>query len=286
MITFSELGRHGRLGNQLFQLGLLISVGNKCGYDIFLPDNLNDRAHHGQKCLLKYFKLPSVKFGTISTNRTYHEKALYKYDEDVFKVDDYTNFFGHFENINYYKDIRNLLQKEFEVRDPITSKVTDIINKHSNPVVSLHVRRGDNTDGTNPGSSAILNDTRENSVLINYYRQALKEIPSNSTIYLFTGGARNQLTPSGREFRNEHDYDWCKKFFDDDRIIFAEDFNTIETFCFFTRCNYNIMSFASTFCWWGAFLNKNNNVIAPKQYHPVQKYPTKDDIYLDNWLNL
>lgn len=278
MITFSSLGHHGRLGNQLFQLGLLMSVNSRCNYDVVLPKDLFERKHHGQTCLLKHFKLPTVTFDDISTNKTYNEKTPFEFDPEVFEVEDNTDFFGHFENINYYKNIRTLLQKEFEINESITSKISNIINKHNRPVVSLHVRRGDNTDGTNPTSN-ILNNTSSNSVFQNYYEHALQEIPKNSVVYLFTGGSRMN--------NNEDDYNWCKRVFNyDNRIVFAEKLNTIETFCFISMCDYNIMSFVSTFSWWGSFLNKNDNIIVPKQFNPVQKNWDNKDIYLDNWLNL
>jgi len=279
MITFSSLGHHGRLGNQLFQLGLLMSINFKCNYDIVLPKDLFKRKHHGQACLLNYFKLPTVTFSDIlTTNKTYNEKIPFKYDPEVFKVEDNTNFHGHFENINYIKEIREVLQKEYTIEQSIENKITNLLNKHNNPVASLHIRRGDNADGTNPTTSS-LNDTNKDSVFQKYYKQALKEIPSNSVIYLFTGGSRTGC--------NKDDYNWCKKVFDyDNRIIFAENLNTIETFCFISKCDYNIMSFVSTFSWWGSFLNKNDNIIVPKQFNPVQKNWETKDIYLDNWLNL
>jgi len=81
MITFSSLGHHGRLGNQLFQLGLLMSINFKCNYDIVLPKDLFKRKHHGQACLLNYFKLPTVTFSDVlTTNKTYNEKIPFKYD--------------------------------------------------------------------------------------------------------------------------------------------------------------------------------------------------------------
>jgi len=49
MITFHELGRAGRLGNQLYQYALLKGVSVKTGHPIHLPD-LSKRVWHGQQC--------------------------------------------------------------------------------------------------------------------------------------------------------------------------------------------------------------------------------------------
>ena len=57
MITFLELGRWGRLGNQLFQYAALKSLSIDKGYKIKLPKNLYNHSWHGQKCLLDNFNL-------------------------------------------------------------------------------------------------------------------------------------------------------------------------------------------------------------------------------------
>ena len=42
MITFTNLGHYGRLGNQMFQYSTLYSIAKKNNYDFVIPsDNLN-----------------------------------------------------------------------------------------------------------------------------------------------------------------------------------------------------------------------------------------------------
>ena len=42
MITFTNLGHYGRLGNQMFQYATLYSIAKKNNYDFVIPlDNLN-----------------------------------------------------------------------------------------------------------------------------------------------------------------------------------------------------------------------------------------------------
>jgi hypothetical protein len=38
MITFSNLGKYGNLGNQLFQIASLIGLGERFGHHIILPE--------------------------------------------------------------------------------------------------------------------------------------------------------------------------------------------------------------------------------------------------------
>ena len=59
MITFSKLGKYGRLGNQLFQYAILIVIREKIGYEIKLHD-LSKTVWHGQKNLDKIHLLVHV----------------------------------------------------------------------------------------------------------------------------------------------------------------------------------------------------------------------------------
>jgi len=273
MISFSHLGEYGRLGNQLFQYAILKSVQHKTGFEIVLPKDINIRNWHGQQCLMGNFKLPSCTYGNLDIQNYFHEKQLRIFDTDVFDVKDNTDFMGFFQHPNYYTPIRDLLIQEFEMIDSIQDKVNQYLN-NLGTTVSLHVRRGDVSDGTNPTDTQWSNDFSEGSVLYEYYTKALQEIPTDSTILLFTGGSRKNVL--------ESDIDWCKRHFKDERIVFVEGFNDIETFSLMKSCDYNITSFASTFSWWASFLNKKNNVIAPKNFYPSMVLDTLN-VYPENW---
>ena len=56
MITFSKLGRMGRLGNQLFQYAMLKSVSLETGYEIKIP-NPDNIVFHNQHCYLNKFNI-------------------------------------------------------------------------------------------------------------------------------------------------------------------------------------------------------------------------------------
>lgn len=274
MITFSNIGNYGRLGNQLFQIALLKVVSLKTGYDIVLPKDTNRRNHHGQNCLLNNFKFKTIKYGDPIIKYSYSEKSEWNYDERVFKVPDNTDFFGFFQNQKYYSPYQTELVEEFELIDEIQNKIESILKTCNNNTVSLHVRRGDLTDGTNPPHAEWGNDVSENSIVINYYKKALSLVPENSTVFLFTGGSRSN--------DNSSDFDWCKKNFKDSRLVFVDFLNDIESFALMKSCDYNITSFVSSFSWWASFLNKNKNIIAPLNFYPGSKIDVKD-YYIENW---
>ena len=56
MITFTQLGRYGRLGNQLFQYAAIKSVSLETGHSLKIP-NPDNMVWQNQKCYLSDFKL-------------------------------------------------------------------------------------------------------------------------------------------------------------------------------------------------------------------------------------
>ena len=40
-IGMNNLGRNGRLGNQMFQYAALVGIAKQCGYDFRIPDHSN-----------------------------------------------------------------------------------------------------------------------------------------------------------------------------------------------------------------------------------------------------
>jgi hypothetical protein len=56
MFVFPEIGRCGRLGNQMFQVAALKALALKNKSQAYIPDDLYNRTHDGQESLLKFFK--------------------------------------------------------------------------------------------------------------------------------------------------------------------------------------------------------------------------------------
>lgn len=274
MITFDNIGRYGRLGNQLFQYAILKSIQKKTGYEIVLPKDIHTRSWDGQMCLLNNFKLPSCTYDNVNIKFNFFEKGLRVFDESIFNVSDNTNFKGFFQHPSYYTDIQEELIEEFELVNEIDDKINNYLSKFGT-TVSLHVRRGDISDGTNPVDINWSNDYRPGSIMYNYYTEALNQIPEDSTILLFTGGSRKNVLYD--------DIEWCKNNIKDERIIYVEGFNDIETFGLMKSCDYNITSFSSTFSWWASFLNKKKNVIAPKIFYPSNRNIDSLNVYPNTW---
>lgn len=282
MISFNSIGSHGRLGNQLHQYALLKAVSEKTGFQICLPTDLNQRQHHGQKCLLSNFKLDSALYVDINPTYNFVEEGYRFYDERVFKVGPGTNFSGHFEHQKYASDIREILINEFSLKDSIHYKCRQkyesflSINGISNKVVSLHIRRGDLTEAP-PEDNGWAFSMAEGTPYGDYYKSALSKLPNDCSVLVFSGGAR--LFGDGLAKRNKEDLDWCRRnMIRDERLIYVDDFDDMETLYVMNNADINITSYGSTFSWWGSFLNKTSIVFAPKKFFPTEKF----NIYNEN----
>ena len=163
MILNPQLGRDCRLGNQLFQQAAIEGLSLVKGYDIGTPPKLT-MGHHGQAAPLEKFKidLPPIKnIFDLESYSVYLEKNPMSYDPEFWDIEDNTFISGYFQSINYFRSAQDKINKEYvpkdEYQEPESVFVDHIssINEDAE-VVSIHLRRGDNTDGSNP--SELLNN--------------------------------------------------------------------------------------------------------------------------------
>jgi hypothetical protein len=285
MITFSHLGKLGRLGNQLFQYALLKSISIEKGYEIILDENLNNTEWHGQKCLLNNFEL-SCKYSNKLDVRNFHvERTPFTFCDEVLGQPDSTDFYGYFQSIHYFHKHREEIMKEFKLKDEILNKAKSILSKYQDkPVISIHFRRGDNvTIGCLSKSYLNANgDMDDTTDLGKYIKQAISNYNEDEVyFYVISGGSRDGS--------NTEDIEWCKRNFKGKNVIYSEGVEDIVEFAILTLCDGNIMSHSSSYGWWGAYLNKNQNVIAPRDYHlDITKEPGKtvwkaEDFFPNNW---
>src|SRR5580704_15680410 len=82
-ITIGNFGeQHGRLGNQLFQVGLLFAASRRCGYRFYLP--------HRDEALGDCFDLDVAAEGPGCTSRFDESNGSCNFDPRVFEQPDGT----------------------------------------------------------------------------------------------------------------------------------------------------------------------------------------------------
>ena len=202
MITFAELGKYGRLGNQLFQYAALKSLGMKKGYEVKIP-NFTNSLWHGQECLLSNFNIEAAymtpeDYSTIQY--LYVEPNHDKYDETFFQLPDNLNIHGFFQFIKYFEHCEDLIRQELSPKDEFLSHAKKKIisyKKDGHEIVSIHIRRGDlmtvmfAATGIHPdqvyGPNNIFDD---NTIYGNYLNKAMSLFENRKVKYLvFSGGS-------------------------------------------------------------------------------------------------
>lgn len=271
MITFLELGKHGRLGNQLFQYAALKGIALKNNYECKIPDPSKMR-WHGQNCLLDQFNIESeyITDEDVSTLKYYvAEPSANKYYKSILEIPDHTNLHGFFQSVYYFEGYEKQICKELTPKEEhITfakEYITDL-KRDGHEIVSLHLRRGDNTDGSKTNEKYLhfygKNDIFDSeSIYGRYLSEAIKSFENKKIKYLvFTGGSRDN--------DDAKDIAWAKQNFKDEKFVVSETADPMQDLSLIISCDHNIACHMTSFGWWGAYLNPNPQkiVTAPKDY--------------------
>ncbi len=231
IITFSNLGNYGRLGNQMFQYAIIRSISFKKNVDYIIPDGNYD--------LLKL----NVKKSTLNKDFsdrisfTIFNEKYFHFDKSVFNINSNTDFVGYFQSYKYFDCIRDTLIEDFSFKHSIEDISSDIYSKlidGFDGVVSVHVRRGDylNYPTIHPVCS------------LDYYNRCISYFDNIGNFMYFICS---------------DDMLWAKKYIKPKNVFYSS-FDTIVDLSIMMRCNHHIIS-NSSFSWWAAYLCRNENKI-------------------------
>lgn len=266
----------GGLGNQLFQYAAAkqLSILNnaelyfdvsffstktydttprKFELDVFNIDYkiaTDEMLHHFHGCEFNAKELVLTKL------LSFGKFKKYKFNEYGFNdqfLDLKGNYYvrGFFQSEKYFNSIRNIICEELVINEQHLPIDIELVNKIKNTEnsVSVHIRRGDYIRNlTSMDAHGICSK--------DYYVKSLKLIKEklgtdNIHFYIFTDDAK--------WVRSEMNWEI-------DCTLVSEK-QPIEDFYLMSLCKHNIIA-NSTFSWWAAWLNKNENkmIIMPKQW--------------------
>ena len=274
----------GGLGNQMFQYAFAKALQIK-GYNVKLDiSNYNEYSPHGGFQLDKY----SVDLETLNSSflKVYFFKALKKigifskyyvvekslrFNSNYFEVNSSCYLEGYFQSEKYFIGIRDVLLNQFKFKINISnySKNVEALIKSVKHSCSIHIRRGDFGDSKNFNIHGFCD--------LDYYLKAtskIEEYISDIKYFIFSD-----------------DPIWVKSFIDIDNAYFVvADFEKQphEDIYLMSLCKNNIIA-NSSFSWWGAWLNENQNkiIIAPKIWFSDKSLQQQSyDIQCDNWIML
>ncbi|GAG53174.1 unnamed protein product, partial [marine sediment metagenome] len=216
-----------------------------------------------------FSSIESLKFVKFQ----YQEPDSMEYDPNFWSIENGTDITGFFQSTLYFSDFSDQVKKELtplnhwiEASQEIITKIKKENSGHD--LVSLHMRRGDNTDGTdeNPLYVDMYGQNGGfswDSTYGSYLSNAIDFFKNKKVKFIvFTGGSK--WTDD-----NSTDLSWCRKHFTDDCFVFPPYSSTMLDFSLIMNCDHNIISHISSFGWWASYLNPNKNktVIAPRNYH-------------------
>lgn len=259
MITFQQLGKYGRFGNQMFQYATLYSLGKTLNYSIGVPYQARNSNDKMDFCLLDCFDLSAADSSKVFSASVYIEPH-FNYDNNILNIPDGCDIRGYFQTEKYFKTYKNdLKNKEFKFKSNIEDKVNSLLDENDSELISVHIRLGDyvHIQECHPVCS------------IDYYKQALELLPKDANIILFSDEYPKAL-------------DMFKSFGLNIAMTGTDD--KFIDMCMMSKCNYHVIG-NSSFSWWGAWLSNSKMTIAPKKWFGNSPNVTKNwnDIYCDGW---
>ncbi len=180
-------------------------------------------------------------------------------------ISDNTYIEGYWQNEFYFKNIKDIIKKEFTLKKSIIDKYKNIIHDiQNNNSVSIHIRCKDYLSNKH--------QKIYNNLSLDYYNNAVQNFKGNYKYFIFSD-----------------DINWVKNNLQlPYSKIFISQNNTkdYEELILMSMCQNNIIA-NSTFSWWGAWLNKNKKkvVIAPKKWFVDENINT-NDLIPNNWIKI
>ena len=236
-------------------------------YNIDLDSSIKDENDKFYKNTFFYKVLR--RFG-MDFSRRIKEKSLL-FDKKLLEIDDNSYLDGYFQCEKYFKDIREIILKQFTINQDISNYTKEIKNKiqNSQNSCSLHIRRGDFVNSKNINIHGACD--------IEYYKKAMKyleEKVENINYFIFSD-----------------DIEWVKENLAIQNAIYIDSKEKRiphEDIYLMSLCKNNIIA-NSSFSWWGAWLNQNENkiVIAPKRWFADDKLESQSkDIVCESWVKI
>ena len=258
----------GGLGNQMFQIATVYNQAKKYG-DIVTLNKESHTPHQGEN-MSKYrdkifkFNYDNDAYKTCSNVFTQKE---YSYKEIPYEQNQQLH--GFFQSELFFLDYKENIISMFREGlsnytnwDKIGYELDELRNKTGKPIVSIHVRRGD------------------------YLKFPHIHIPCSIVYYNKAMELMKNKIGNFHAYFVSDDIEWCREVFDGCGS-FSEYPDEVDDMIFMVNCDHNIIA-NSSFSWWGAYLNNNNEkiVIGPKKWFGNNGPQDQDDIIPKKWIKI
>jgi hypothetical protein len=260
-MNISSTSLLGGLGNLLFQISTAYSISLRDN-KFLICDTRNMSVPHKP-----YTEYVDNIFRKINFSNSINNQVIYRehgfHFEKIPIIDGNVKLVGYFQSEKYFIEYRKKILELFEIDDStnlyLSTKYHNLIFENC---CSIHVRRGDYIRFQNhhPIQS------------IDYYKKSINIIGEDKTYLVFSD-----------------DITWCEEnfVFLKNKIFISNNLDYQDLYLM-SMCKDNIIA-NSTFSWWGAWMNKNENkkVIAPKKWFgDSYSNLNTNDLYCENWIKL
>lgn len=260
MMSYVSSHLQGGLGNYLFQISAAYGVSIRDNKELKI--DISDIAIvHSPLELYSNNIFRNITFGEIvnfeSIHSSLHSPISYL---NIPIVNGNLKLDGYYQNEKYFKqyqnEILNLFKIDESTKNYLTEKYSDIPFDNT---CSIHVRRGNYVERQDfhPLQS------------VDYYKQAISIIGENTLFLIFSD-----------------DIEWCESnlSFIKNKIFISGNLDYQDLYLM-SMCNHNIIA-NSSFSWWGAWLNNNNDkkIIYPSFW--FNNGPDSSEIGGENWIKI
>lgn len=251
----------GGLGNMMFQIATSYSISLRDSKEM-ICDTRDMQIPHKPYTFYADNIFRNIKFSNNLTNLNHMGEGGFHYTP-VPKTEGNTKLIGHFQSEKYFITHRDKILELYNIDDKtktyLLEKYRDIVNEDT---CSIHVRRGD----------YLGLPTHHPIQPIEYYLKSIKLIGEDKHYLIFSD-----------------DIKWCEENFSFlNNKTFISGNQDYEDLYLMSMCKNNIIA-NSTFSWWGAWLNKNENkqVIIPSKWFGISNsHLNTNDLYCDKWIKL
>jgi hypothetical protein len=199
------------------------------------------------------------------------EEQMFEFDPNFFKARKDAIISGYWQSEKYFDNISEIIRNTFTCLDNDWGKEDrEILNTiNASQTVSVHVRRGDMVNNSEVAKVHGACD-------LEYYNKSIEYLNNkiDSLVFIIfsddTKWAKENIKISNKTIFVDHNKD--EKAWLDMQLM--------------SKCNHNIIA-NSSFSWWGAWLNRNENkiVISPKRWFNSSNNNTKD-LLPNSWIKL
>lgn len=259
MITFSQIGKYGRFGNQMFQYASLCGIAKTAKYRYGIPRTNKSSDDYQHFCLDEAFDNLEAENSEGHHIHYRISEPKFGYNPGLLGIPDHSDLIGYFQTEKYFLNYRTNILKQFTFKTEIQEKANDIRSLTKEPVISLHIRLGDYTT---------LQD-KHPVCKKEYYDEALSMLPDDLCIFVFSDDPKQA----------ENIFSSLKR-----KVVFPETNDKYIDMCLMSLCDYHIIA-NSSFSWWGSWLSNSKKTIAPSEWFGASPDMPKNwrDIYCNGW---